>query len=238
MIYFLIPTFNEKDNIPNLAKEIISSLPMEEKFFIFSDDGSSDNTIEIINQFFEKEQFIVIGGDSNNGPGYAFNKGFEWILENSLSDNDIIITLEADCTSDIQILPTMLALSKMGFDLVLASVYAQGGGFDKTSFFRKFLSSIANLFLRYIYDIKVLTLSSFYRIYSISIIRKIKSTNPKIINEPGFISMLEILIKSIKQNAKIIEVPMKLHSTKRQGKSKMKIIKTTFAYLNFLLKRK
>ena len=35
--------------------------------------------------------------------------------------------------------------------------------------------------------------------------------------------MLEILLKSIKLNARIIEVPMILKSDKRVGKSKMKI---------------
>ena len=55
-------------------------------------------------------------------------------------DNDKVVTVEGDNTSDLEILPVMLANSKMGFGLVLASVYAQGGGFDKTSAFRKIIS--------------------------------------------------------------------------------------------------
>ena len=48
--------------------------------------------------------------------------------------------------------------------------------------------------------------------------------------------MLEILIKAIKVNAKILEVPMVLKSENRIGKSKLKILKTTFAYVKFLIK--
>ena len=130
----------------------------------------------------------------------------------------------------------MITIHKLGFDLVLASVYAQGGGFEGTTFFRKFISTIANLIFRFFFDIKVLTLSSFYRLYSISLLRKIEANNDVIIAENGFLCMLEILLKAIRQKATIIEIPMRLHSAKRKGKSKMKIMKTSWEYFKFLCK--
>jgi dolichol-phosphate mannosyltransferase len=239
MIYILIPIFNEEGNIANLHRELSSILPNEEKMFVFSDDGSSDKTIDLLKSHFSNTNFTVLGDGLNRGPGYAFNTGFEWVLANSKNiEKDIVITMEADCTSDITILSHMLAINRMGYDLVLASVYAQGGGFDSTSFIRKFLSSIANLLFRFLFDIKVLTLSSFYRVYSVSLLQKIKQNNSAIITEYGFICMLEILVKAIKQDAKMIEVPMMLKSTKRVGKSKLKVFKTTMAYFRFLLFKK
>jgi dolichol-phosphate mannosyltransferase len=133
---------------------------------------------------------------------------------------------------------TMPSLHKMNFDLVLASVYAQGGGFDQTSFFRKFTSAVANFLFRFLFNVQVLTLSSFYRVYSISILRKIKSKYQALITETGFICMLEILVKGIQAEARVIEVPMKLHSFKRQGPSKMKVLKTTLQYFKFLFKNR
>ena len=50
--------------------------------------------------------------------------------------------------------------------------------------------------------------------------------------------MVEILIKAIKLEAKIIEVPMLLNSENRKGKSKMKIFKTILSYLRFLFVNK
>ncbi len=239
MIYILVPIFNEEGNVANLHRELSSVLPNEEKMFVFSDDGSSDKTIEFLKSHFSNTNFTVLGDGVNRGPGYAFNTGFEWVLANCKSvENDIVITMEADCTSDIGILPHMLGINRMGYDLVLASVYAQGGGFDSTSFIRKFLSAIANLMFRFLFDIKVLTLSSFYRVYSVSLLQKIKQNNSSIITEYGFICMLEILVKAIKQDAKMIEVPMMLKSTKRVGKSKLKVFKTTMAYFRFLLFKK
>lgn len=237
MIYFLIPVFNESLNIPTLYKSIVNVLENEDKFYLFVDDSSTDKTIETIQNCFSTTSFNIITKKNNLGPGDSFNRGFEWILGHSKNPTDLIVTLEGDNTSDITILPQMIKISGLGYDLVLASIYVQGGGFDKTSFFRKIISLIANMMLRFVFDIKVLTLSSFYRVYKIELIEKIKNEFNRIISENGFISMVEILIKSIKLKASIIEVPMMLYSAKRSGKSKMKIAKTTFAYLRLIFKK-
>ena len=236
MIYFVIPVFNESKNIPNLKRELISVLQTEEVFYVFSDDGSTDDTKTIIATSFSDKKHIVLGGGINRGPGAAFNNGFEWVLQNSTNCLDIVATIEADCTSDIDLLPKMVAISRLGFDIVLASVYAQGGTLEKTNFFRKLISSIANLLMRFLFNIKCLTLSSFYRVYSIEILKKVRQNNNELIKEPGFICMLEILHKAIKLNASVVEVPTTLKSSKRIGKSKMKILKTSGNYISYLVR--
>ncbi len=238
MIYFLIPIFNEELNIPALFNELNGLHLDSPRFYVFSDDGSKDQSAALIHSYFKATDYILLGDGQNHGPGHAFNTGFEWILQHSQSDNDKILTLEADTTSDVTLIPAMLGISDYGFSLVLASVYAQNGGFDSTSFFRQAISSIANLMFRFLFNIKVLTLSSFFRVYDIKLIKKIKEQHSIIIQERGFICMLDILIKAIECNARIIEVPMTLHSSKRKGASKMKVVKTTMQYLRFFASRK
>jgi dolichol-phosphate mannosyltransferase len=238
MIYFLIPTFNEAENIENLYHTLSLVLTDYSKFYVLCDDGSKDETIAKINGCFKNEQFIILGDGTNRGPGAAFNTGFEWILNHSTEKNDKIITLEADNTSDTSMLAKMLKISETGFDIVLASVYAQGGGFNKTSFIKKLVSTVANIIMRFFFDLRILTISSFYRIYTVEIVRQIKQQYNTIIDEKGFISVIEILIKAVKLKASIIEVPIVLYSQNRKGKSKMKIVKTTFDYLKFILKTK
>ena len=232
-IYFLIPVFNESLylNLENKYKE-------RNRTFVFIDDCSTDNTVELIKSFFSNERIHLITKQNNAGPGDSFNIGFEWILDDSKSDKDLVVTMEADNTSDINLLSKMISISEIGYDLVLASVYAQGGGFSKTSWFRKFISFFANMFFRSIFNVKILTLSSFYRVYHVSLLKKIKTEFNYLIHEKGFICMLEILLKAIKVEANIIEVPMLLMSDKRKGKSKMKILKTTLSYIKFLIKQK
>lgn len=241
MVYILIPVFNEEENIPALAENLLTFFKGfdPKPHFIFVDDFSNDNTIKSINNFFKESNYTIIEKSSNIGPGDSFNRGFNWIIENSSKENlvnDIVITMEADNTCDLKILPIMVSLAEQNIDLVLASVYAQGGGFEKTGFIRVVLSFCANLFFRSFFNLKILTLSSFYRVYRLELISKIKDNNKEIINERGFISMLEVLIKAIKLDATVVEVPMRLKSLNRKGKSKMKLMKTTLSYIRFLFK--
>ena len=238
MIYILIPVFNEEQNIENLFNELKGLKLEEEVFFVFVDDGSSDKSAELLGSYFAGLNHIVLKNGENKGPGYTFNHGFNWILDQSKSDSDRIVTMEADTTSDLSILPHMVTISGLGYDLILASVYAQGGGLDQTSFFRKFLSSVANAAIRFLLGIQVNTYTSFYRVYHIGLLRRIKSKYGELITEFGFICKLEILMKAIKSGSKIIEIPMLLQSNKRKGKSKMKIFKTSMEYVKFGLFRR
>lgn len=239
MIFFLIPVFNEEQNIERLSMALKSVCTNEDHFFVFSDDGSTDSTKEKIETFFTDTRYVLLGDGVNRGPGAAFNFGFSWILANHSSELDTVVTLEADGTSDLSILPEMLMLSKMKYDLVLASVYAQGGGFTKTTLFRRIASALANLIFRFAFNVQVLTLSSFFRVYRVSLLRALQAKHANnLISENGFICMLEILLKAIHVQAKIIEVPMRLDSSKRQGKSKMRVAKTMLQYFAFLAKSK
>jgi len=233
---YLIPMFNEAGNLELLFERLTANILVSDNFFLFVDDNSSDNSVEIIHSLFKDVEYHVIIKNINKGPGDSFNLGMEYLLNKYPNDENIrIITMEADNTSDIGILKDMIGISNLGYDLVLASVYAQGGGFSQTSVFRKVLSFVANMVFRAVFDIKILTLSSFYRVYSINLLIKIKKSNNKIIEQSGFICMLEILLKSIHQNALVVEVPMILKSDIRKGKSKMKIFSNSISYLKFLL---
>lgn len=237
MIYFLVPVYNEVENLSELIQTFKNSLVEEERTYIFVDDGSSDGTQDLIHKLLKGEKYHLLQNPGNQGPGYSFNSGFNFILNDlNALDSDAVFTIEGDNTSDPSLLPIMFNLYKMGFGLVLASPYAQGGGFDQTSFFRKLSSFSANLILRLWFDVKILTLSSFYRLYSVESLRKIQSKYPTLIKETGFISKVEILIKAIRVNVRMIEVPMMLYSEKRKGKSKMKVFKTMLSYIRFFVK--
>ncbi len=233
MRYFIVPTYNEAANLPNLARELAPFLAQPDAWLVISDDGSRDGTRELAQGLFPAERLTVLGDGINRGPGHAFNTAFEWVLERA-SEEDVVITMEADCTSDIRILPHMLAIADLGYDLVLASVYAQGGGFEETTWLRKLLSATANFIYRFIFDLKVSTLSGFYRVYRVKALHRARDRWPKLIDESGFICMLELLTKLIRTDARVIEVPMVLSSQKRAGRSRMKVLRTTLEYFRFL----
>ena len=92
-LYFLIPIYNEALNIEQLHRELCSAAVTEDRFFVFSDDGSTDGSQSLLSEYFKDVPHIVLGDGSNHGPGYAFNTGFNWVLENSTSEKDVVITL-------------------------------------------------------------------------------------------------------------------------------------------------
>jgi dolichol-phosphate mannosyltransferase len=235
-LYFLIPVFNESANLDLLSESLQRILLSERKFYLFIDDKSTDDTIEKIHRLFQSKSYHIISKERNQGPGDSFNLGFEWILEQSDDESDIVITIEADNTSDIDLLPAMVAISALDYSLVLASVYVQGGGFDKTSIMRRFISFFANILLRMLFNVKIQTLSSFYRVYHIGLIKRIRENYNSIISEKGFVCMFEILLKAIRSDARIIEIPMVLKSQNRKDKSKMKILKTMAQYIKYTFK--
>lgn len=233
MLYLVVPTYNEAANLPNLAGELAPFLAAPDARIVITDDGSTDGTRELAKTLFPSDKLTVLGDGINRGPGHAFNSAFEWLLTR-VGDEDLVVTMEADCTSDIRILPDMLGIAGLGYDLVLASVYAQGGGFERTTWLRKLLSATANLTFRVIFDLKVNTLSSFYRVYRAKALLRAKQQWPHLIEEHGFICMLEILLKLIRSGSRVIEVPMVLSSQKRTGRSRMKLTRTTMEYFRFL----
>ena len=123
MIYFLVPVYNESANLYELAKNLTSALPNEEKYFVFVDDKSTDDTVEVITHHFISERLEIIEKTKNGGPGDSFNLGMNWIIENSTNPKDLVVTVEGDNTSDVGILNNMIVNANLGYDLVLASVY-------------------------------------------------------------------------------------------------------------------
>jgi len=68
------------------------------------------------------------------------------------------------------------------------------------------------------------------------LLQQAKSRYGTLIVERGFICMLEVLIKLIRLEARVIEVPMVLASERRVGRSRMKLARTTLDYFRFLLR--
>jgi hypothetical protein len=116
----------------------------------------------------------------------------------------------------------------------LASPYAYGGNLGDTNVFRSILSHFANGFIKITLGIRgIHTMSSFYRVFKGSLIKKLQNSyGDRIIERSGFESMVELLMKIIALNGTISEFPLELDTANRSGKSKMKIIKTGLGYLS------
>jgi dolichol-phosphate mannosyltransferase len=179
---------------------------------------------------------VIIGDSINRGPGAAFERGFEYILNNG-KPSDVVFTLEADGTADLSSLQFMLDALRE-HDVVLASVYLQGGGFTKTRWMRLMLSNAANTLTRMLLKLPFRTLTSFYRAYRFDALQKLKQRFPILIEESGFICQVELLYKCQQAGLNITEIPTKVFSDRRKGPSKMKVMRTIHEHLRFLIRTK
>jgi dolichol-phosphate mannosyltransferase len=240
MIIFVIPVYNEEKNIELLLLKTKEKMEVQDLDYrlIIVNDGSTDNTVSIIESLKDKLPLELCSYYPNRGVGEAFRVGFRKALE-ICDDNDIIVTKEADNTSDLSILDKLISKIKDGYDVALASCYAREGAVLGTTLFRLILSKGANILLKFVVPAKnIHTFSSFYRAYSSKALEEIyRIYGDKLIEEDGFECMVELLIKfSQDSRFKITEVPMILDGTKRVGKSKMRILKTTKGFLKVIFK--
>jgi len=240
-VVFIIPAYNEAENLPLLLKNLRSRMGEEGYPYtiIIVDDGSSDGTDKVLKEFSTSLPLKIIRHNENLGVGEVFRRGFKEALS-MVSPDDILITKEADNTSDINILPAIIKKVEDGYDVVLASCYAPEGKVVGTNFFRRVLSGGANMLLKVFFPIDgINTYSSFYRGYRARIIFEAASIyGPRLIEENGFACMVELLIKLSRLKAKITEVPLILYFKARKGKSKMKIFSTIKGYFRVMKRLK
>jgi len=243
-LFFIVPVLNESPNIPRLMSNLAELRGSLDGQFacriLFVDDGSTDDTVAQITRHRGLHSVEVLTHPINRGPGAAFGSAFAH-LRPLLQESDWVVTLEGDNTSRIETLRQMLVRRLEGFDVVLASPYAYGGGITQTSLFRIFLSHIANTLIKEFLGIRgIFTMSSFFRLYRGPIILKLQERyGAEIVETSGFECMIELLAKLIRVGATISEVAMPLDGSQRIGKSKMKVLRTIGGYLRvFQISRK
>lgn len=237
MIIFVVPAYNEEENICALLegmREKIESVGRPCHVLVI-DDGSRDRTGEIARLYSMKLSLEVIRHQVNRGVGEVFRTGFRRALEIA-GPEDIIVTKEADNTSDLSILDAMLAKIDAGCDIVLASCFAPEGKVVGSTLDRHILSFVANLLLRTFFPIPgVHTYSSFYRAYRAEMLRRAFSVyDGKLLECHGFTCIVEMLIKLSRLPIRITEVPMVLQCNLRKGSSKMVRLETILEYLRLI----
>jgi dolichol-phosphate mannosyltransferase len=232
MIRFVIPAYNEAENIPELFADLAPYAREYGARVIIVDDGSTDGTLEAISEHRRDMHVVVVRHPRNLGLGTAINTGIRAALGESADDDDAIITLEADNTSRLSDLPRMLDRFAEGKDIVLASVYAPGGAIIGIDGWRVTASRAVSTTFRIIGGIHdVHTLSSLYRVYRAGTLRRAAETyGYLLVREPGFAANVELLLKLYNAGASVAEVPTVNDWGRRRGTSKMRLRPTIAAY--------
>ena len=143
-IIVVIPTYNEVDNLPSLCSALLS-LPLDLEILVI-DDNSPDGTGDVGQELADLEdRFNIIHRAGKRGLGTAYIEGFTWALKNSKAH--IIAQMDADFSHDPYDLPLLSQISAKG-DVAVGSRYTVSGSIQGLGIWRRFLSKVANMYLK------------------------------------------------------------------------------------------
>lgn len=134
LISILIPCYNEAGNLSLLYEHLsafINNHSLYQWQILLIDDGSKDNSLQIIEEIRKKDQrFCYISLSRNFGKENAMLAGFDHV------QGDCCVIMDADLQHPIEVIPEMLKLWEEGYDDVYAKRKCRG----KESWLRKKLS--------------------------------------------------------------------------------------------------
>ncbi len=113
MFSIVIPIYNEEDNIIKLSDSILESLSGLNYEVLFINDGSIDNSKNIIEKITQKYlNFHIINLRRNYGQTAAMQAGFDH------SNGDIVIPMDGDMQNDPRDIPKLIEKINEGYDVV------------------------------------------------------------------------------------------------------------------------
>lgn len=233
MIYVVLPAYNEEAGLENLfleLKAVMEAASLQYEIVIVN-DGSKDETLKVAQKFSHSLPVQVIDHGNNKGLGEALRSGLGKAQKKAKPD-DIIITMDADNTHPPDLIPLMIARINQGHNLVIASRFVKGAREFGLRAHRKLLSRIASRLLRSLFPTRNVTdYTCGYRAYQAGLVQKaFADYGDSLIQEKGFNSIAEILLKLRGEKLKACEVPLLLHYDRKKGPSKMPVVKTILRY--------
>ena len=213
-LLILVCTYNERVNLPELFAQIEASNPGARILVV--DDNSPDGTSDwVSDRMAENPHISLIRRSGKLGLGTAIREGMEFAIQNGF---EWILNLDADLSHNPSAIPALLA-QRNDADLVIGSRYVTGGGLAGCSWRRVFVSKCANAYARLLIGWTIQDCSSAFRLYRVSILKKIQLRE---LRATGYGFLEEILWHLIHEGARLKEVGI-VYTERREGKSKISI---------------
>lgn len=128
-VSIVIPLFDEEANIEKLygqLKTVLQDLDKEYEL-IFIDDGSTDNSFSILQDFHEKDKTVkVVQFRRNFGKSAALSVGFKY------AKGKIVVTMDADLQDDPREIANFIKKLDEGYDIVSGWRFERKDSFSKT----------------------------------------------------------------------------------------------------------
>ena len=188
----LIPTFNNERTLRN----VIRSVQEYSQDIIVVNDGSTDSTAELLQQF---DQINLVSYTPNKGKGFALRKGFQHAIAMGY---DYVISIDSDGQHFAEDLPKFLyALQDHPAAIIMGVRNMQQAGIPgKSSFGHQF----SNFWFWVETGIKMNDTQSGYRLYPIKLLSGTNFITRK------FEFEIEVMVRSVWKGVDMAEVPVRV----------------------------
>jgi dolichol-phosphate mannosyltransferase len=241
MIYVVLPAYNEEDALVPLTEKIdrvMREMGAQYRIVVVN-DGSRDRTAEILEDLRTQYPLDVLTHKINRGLGETERDGFEYVAEIA-SRTDVIVRMDCDDTHEPKYIPAMVEKLREGYEVVIASRYAPGGGQIGVDWYRRTISRCANTLMKVVFPMReVWEYTCGYRAYRVALIQDALAIfgNRFIdLKGMGFTGTVEKIIKCKMLGAKVGEVGFVLRYDQKMSSSKVVTSLTTLGYLVLIAK--
>ncbi|PNH03111.1 Dolichol-phosphate mannosyltransferase, partial [Tetrabaena socialis] len=200
----ILPTFNERDNVPVLLWLLLGALdPLAVTFeAVFVDDASPDGTADAVRALqaaFGSHLVRLVSRPRKLGLGSAYAAGL------AASRGRFIVLMDADLSHHPRHLPAFIAAQRAtGADIVAGTRYAAGGGVAGWSLRRKLTSRGANLLASFVLGATASDLTGAYRLYKRDALACLLGR----CTSRGYAFQMEVIVRAQYGGFRIAEVPI------------------------------
>ncbi len=138
-----IPIFNEESVLPELLRRttaVLDSLPGGPHEIVFVDDGSSDRTLELLEEAVQREPRLRVVSLSRN---FGHQAALTAALDHA--SGDVVVAMDGDLQDAPELIPAFLDKYRQGFDVVYAVRAVRQEGLLLRSCYALFYRLIASL---------------------------------------------------------------------------------------------
>ncbi len=209
----IIPTYNERENLPRIVPQILELDPRFEVLVV--DDGSPDGTGELADALAQATGRVhVIHRAKKSGLGTAYVAGFKWAIEHGV---DYAFEMDADFSHDPKHLKELLN-GTAAADLVIGSRYLDGRvTVVNWPMGRLLLSYFANVYARIVTGLPLWDSTGGFKCYRRSVLEGIDLDR---VHSNGYSFQIEMSFRAWKHGFRLKEIPI-LFTDRTHGQSKM-----------------
>ena len=212
MILIVVPTYNERENLPRLAEAL---LRFDDFTVLVVDDGSPDGTGEQADRIAAESggRLHVMHRRGQRGLGRSYIDGFQEALRLGATR---VVQMDADFSHDPNEVMRLIDATGAA-DLAIGSRYIPGGTLHNWPWHRVALSAFANRYVRAITGVPVNDCTSGFRCWRSDLLARVPLVR---IASEGYAFQVEMAWHASNAGARIVEVPITFVERTR-GSSKL-----------------